>query len=514
MSTDAITRTFHLAPPSHSCDDMAIATSGYTSPQMQTNHQNHHSFRSLRARRAQQNLTLPLHLRRRTVMDNDSWMQSMSDVEIETHYGRNFLHGVPRFDKTPLEHNHAYTASSSASQSTQNSSMPGSIYIPSRPPILGSSSNYNSPIWSADSHQLDFGGFSSAPMSAVWPQNNYTSYILDTSVSLPNTPAPVGIYQTPSQNQASRQMPHLNTPPTSAVSHAKMNSNDGVGKPQLKVDTGSHGYFKENGSIIMNKWFNNTTTQIAPPQIYNVPPPTSLSSQDSFHDGSSIASGRNIRPTSVRLHPSRSGFSSQLSLTNAADYSSQSPQIGYSAKQRLLNDKSPSPAIPGHLDAGDGSNRISPSGATSVGPSTYESDSNYAASSVRSSHASRLPSPALSDHNKNAQNAFLIDARARGMSYKEIRIKGGFTEAESTLRGRHRMLTKDKDSRVRKPEWTETDIELLRKAVRIHTRGNARTGKTSWKKVAEYITHNGGSYSFGFATCHNKWKELPPSRRR
>ncbi|KAM3515315.1 hypothetical protein MY11210_001056 [Beauveria gryllotalpidicola] len=465
MSTDAMPRAFQLGPRSYSSDDLTIASPGYTSPQMQSNHQNHQNhqpFRTLRARRAQQNLTLPLHLRRRTAMDNDSWMQSISDVEIESHYGRNFLHSIPRFDKTPLENHHTYTASSSASQSTQNSSMPGSMYNPARPPILGSSPNYNSPIWSADSHQLDFGGVSSAPMSAVWPQNNYTSYIPDTSVSLPNTPAPVGIYQTPCQNQTSHQMPHLNTPPTSAVSHPKMNSNDGVGKPELRVDTGSHGYFKENGSMIMNKWFTDTTPQIAPPQIYNVPPPTSLSSQDSFNDGSLVASGKNIRQTSIRLRPSKSGFSSQLSFTNAADYSSQSPQISYSARRKLPNDTSPSPAIPGHSDAGCDGNHISPSGATSVGPSIYESDSNYAASSARSSHPSRLPSPALSDHNRNAQNAFLIDARARGMSYKEIRLKGGFTEAESTLRGRHRMLTKDKDSRVRKPEWTETDVSSIK----------------------------------------------------
>lgn len=96
--------------------------------------------------------------------------------------------------------------------------------------------------------------------------------------------------------------------------------------------------------------------------------------------------------------------------------------------------------------------------ATSAAPSVYESGSNYAGSSVQSSQPSRLPSPALSDSHRSAQNAFLIRARAKGMSYKEIKIQGGFTEAESTLRGRHRMLTKDKDDRVRKPEWTEQDV--------------------------------------------------------
>ncbi|TQV94460.1 hypothetical protein IF1G_06471 [Cordyceps javanica] len=236
-----------------------------------------------------------------------------------------------------------------------------------------------------------------------------------------------------------------------------MGSNDGAERCHLKVDTGSHGYFKENGSVIMNKWFSNTTTQIAPPQLYNVPPPVSLSSQDSFNDGSSVASANNLRAANASLHPVRSDFSNQLSFTSVADFSSQSPQVVNPARRRLPTNTSPSPMVRGPSAQG-GSSRNSPSAGTSVAPSVDDSDSNYPASSAQSSQPSRLPSPTLSDNHKDAQNAFLIDARAKGMSYKEIRVKGGFTEAESTLRGRHRMLTKDKESRVRKPEWTETDV--------------------------------------------------------
>lgn len=32
--------------------------------------------------------------------------------------------------------------------------------------------------------------------------------------------------------------------------------------------------------------------------------------------------------------------------------------------------------------------------------------------------------------------------------------------------------------------------------------------KVSWKQVAEYIAQNGGSYSFGYATCRKRWDEL------
>ncbi len=57
-------------------------------------------------------------------------------------------------------------------------------------------------------------------------------------------------------------------------------------------------------------------------------------------------------------------------------------------------------------------------------------------------------------------NNFLISKRNQGMAYKDIKKLGGFTEAESTLRGRYRTLTKSRDQRVRKPDWTEHDVSL------------------------------------------------------
>lgn len=56
---------------------------------------------------------------------------------------------------------------------------------------------------------------------------------------------------------------------------------------------------------------------------------------------------------------------------------------------------------------------------------------------------------------------FLVKSKMSGMSYKEIRRRGGFSEAESTLRGRFRTLTKKKDERVRRPEWEDNDVSLL-----------------------------------------------------
>ena len=57
-----------------------------------------------------------------------------------------------------------------------------------------------------------------------------------------------------------------------------------------------------------------------------------------------------------------------------------------------------------------------------------------------------------------AMDDFLVRSRLAGKSYRDIRRLGGFTEAESTLRGRFRALTKRKEERVRRPEWSEIDV--------------------------------------------------------
>ena len=62
---------------------------------------------------------------------------------------------------------------------------------------------------------------------------------------------------------------------------------------------------------------------------------------------------------------------------------------------------------------------------------------------------------------RNTKDVFLIRSKLSGMSYREIKIKGRFKEAESTLRGRFRTLTKRKEQRVRKPQWQERDVSNL-----------------------------------------------------
>ena len=57
-----------------------------------------------------------------------------------------------------------------------------------------------------------------------------------------------------------------------------------------------------------------------------------------------------------------------------------------------------------------------------------------------------------------SRDRLLLDLRDRGVPYKDIKRLGRFTEAESTLRGRVRMLTKQKHERVRRPQWTTQDV--------------------------------------------------------
>ncbi|KAJ2894203.1 uncharacterized protein MKZ38_007843 [Zalerion maritima] len=110
---------------------------------------------------------------------------------------------------------------------------------------------------------------------------------------------------------------------------------------------------------------------------------------------------------------------------------------------------------------------------------------------------------------RRRKDQYLVKCKLAGVPYRQIKINGNFSEAESTLRGRFRTLTKKKEERVRKPEWSLGDLRLLKQAVlALCAGGDMVNPKISWKAVAEYITENGGSYQFGYATCRKKWDEV------
>lgn len=93
----------------------------------------------------------------------------------------------------------------------------------------------------------------------------------------------------------------------------------------------------------------------------------------------------------------------------------------------------------------------------STGGSEPRAKSSHSKASSSSSKEQEPPAvPARSD-----KDEFLVQSKLSGMTYKEIRKMGGFTEAESTLRGRFRTLTKPKEARVRKPEFQEIDVSVF-----------------------------------------------------
>lgn len=68
-------------------------------------------------------------------------------------------------------------------------------------------------------------------------------------------------------------------------------------------------------------------------------------------------------------------------------------------------------------------------------------------------------SEGVSESTKRSQkDQQLVELRNQGKSYKQIKSLTGWSEAESTLRGRMRVLTKPKQDRVRKPEWEVRDV--------------------------------------------------------
>jgi hypothetical protein len=85
-----------------------------------------------------------------------------------------------------------------------------------------------------------------------------------------------------------------------------------------------------------------------------------------------------------------------------------------------------------------------------------------------SSTESLTRTPARSSQRDNPKNALLIQCKEQGMSYKDIKALGGFEEAESTLRGRYRTLTKPKEERVRRPKWSGRDVSSLHQLRKQH----------------------------------------------
>lgn len=90
--------------------------------------------------------------------------------------------------------------------------------------------------------------------------------------------------------------------------------------------------------------------------------------------------------------------------------------------------------------------------------SSFKSSSTPKTSTSQRQESAPLSPTAQATHHREAKDDFLVRSKLAGMSYKDIRRQGKYTEAESTLRGRFRTLTKHKAARVRKPEWNDNDV--------------------------------------------------------
>ncbi|QIW96832.1 hypothetical protein AMS68_002350 [Peltaster fructicola] len=141
--------------------------------------------------------------------------------------------------------------------------------------------------------------------------------------------------------------------------------------------------------------------------------------------------------------------------------------------------------------------------------------SDPSASPLMQSHEAQHAAPRipLQVSERTRKDEYLLSMRERGLSYKEIKRRGKYREAESTLRGRVRVLTKAKEERVRKPVWTRNDVKLLRTALHRHYDLEAfdcksTNAKVPWKKIAQWLDDNGASYKFASATCARKWDEI------
>jgi len=135
--------------------------------------------------------------------------------------------------------------------------------------------------------------------------------------------------------------------------------------------------------------------------------------------------------TGLSQFPANAVFASGLSLNARFD-----PRGGYEHAQHYTYDTTAFQDRP--LDFDFNTSMFDPQPPTTTTTTTTSND--------RTSNRSK------------SKDQLLVDLKRQGYSYKDIKVMGNFEEAESTLRGRYRTLTKPKEARVRKPEWGDREV--------------------------------------------------------
>lgn len=181
-----------------------------------------------------------------------------------------------------------------------------------------------------------------------------------------------------------------------------------------------------------------TQLVLAPKSLYQEETPTSLNGWDS--ESLSIASDSVSGPSQARRPTDEVGHD-EPDEPSSSQPGKQRRSLPDSRPPFLDSPEPPSVGTPSHNQPTSSSRR------------------------PRSRPARRNPLP--TGPARTARDAFLLRCRAEGMSYKQLKEHGNLPEAESTLRGRYRALTKSKQERVRRPVWTDRDVSSSFTAVGI-----------------------------------------------
>ncbi|KAI8964058.1 hypothetical protein F5Y11DRAFT_355841 [Daldinia sp. FL1419] len=278
----------------------------------------------------------------------------------------------------------------------------------------------------------------------------------------------------------------------------------------MAVHNNAAGHLQANSSIVgqgtsVNAWASSSYPSTISPKMLRInPSPTPASSSESVHNSMLAGSDLDLGNSAYEHQHPRSPFQAQRQIQKPRKELPSKPTrprlVPVVSEPPSSSSKGKRPALP-QLSADHGQ---SPQKVRSPYIKHEHQDTTYQAGEGSSPRGR-----GRGGTTRSAKDDFLVRSKLAGMTYREIRREGNFTEAESTLRGRFRTLTKDKEARVRKPEWQDNDVRLLKKAVRKLSKNNEMMpAKAPWGQVAEYIMDHGGSYQFGGATCHRKWKEL------
>lgn len=268
-------------------------------------------------------------------------------------------------------------------------------------------------------------------------------------------------------------------------------TNDGLPRPQDTQQNQEFGDVWNNGPISGNSWASRATAaqSTISPKLLTLDAPSAPMSSSGSSQGSAIS--RSDSSSAPSIEEDASDFSGPETLAVVEQPGRIRPP------RQILPDSLPSPrtALPilpsDNFDSAQASKRRS-SRRTSASHSKTKHDHSPDGTTEKFQRESKRsevvppkssipkkiePKPlpeepfwtasnqstatAQAMHHRDAKDDYLVRSKLAGMSYKDIRRQGKFTEAESTLRGRFRTLTKHKAARVRRPEWNDNDVSKV-----------------------------------------------------